>query len=163
MSLKALITLLREEQKVHEKLLLAKREEQKLIVTAHPAALLKNTEKISGLAEQARNLEEKRAELTEALAGELGIDARPVTLKRLLEVLPPENRIELEKTGERLKTIAREIKAVNQSNSRLLRKTLEFVNQEIAGLIQPEESGLYTSGGTKAHGPVLRAGLNLRA
>ncbi len=163
MNLQALLTLLREELKVHEKMLLAKREEQKLIVSARPAALLKNTEHISGLAEQVRILEEKRVGLTETLALELGLTGRPATLKHLLDQLPPENRAELEKTGEGLKAAAREIQGINQSNSRLLRRTLETLNHEIAGLVKPEESGLYTSGGTKAHGPVPRAGLNLRA
>ena len=163
MNLKSLLILLREEQKVHEKLLLAKREEQQLIVAGHPAELMKNTGQITAWAEQARELEEQRFHMVEELAREWGITERPVTLKRLVDVLPPENREELKKTGERLKILAWEIQTANQTNARLLRRSLETLHQEIARFVLPEESGIYTSRGTKAPGKIPRAGLNLRA
>ncbi|HOJ60222.1 MAG TPA: flagellar protein FlgN [bacterium] len=163
MNLKSLLIILREEQKVHEKLLLGKRKEQQLIVTGHPAALMENTKQISAWAGQARELEEQRFQIVEELAREWGITEKPVTLKRLAGVLPPENREELEKTGERLKILAREIQTANQANARLLRRSLETLHQEIARFVKPEESGIYTSRGTKAQGQIPRAGLNLRA
>lgn len=163
MNLQLLIQVLHKEQKIHEKLLLAKREEQKWIATANAGQLSKNTSRISDLVEEARQMEAQRRSWVNRLAEELGIERTEPTLKEIVKVLPPEHRAELEQAGEALKRTVLEIKSLNRANHIVLQRSVETMQEELAQIVKTEESGVYTATGAKDTRVAPRAGLNLRA
>ncbi len=163
MNLKPLINTLTEEQKVHEKLLLAKRQERKLLAAMDAAQLLKNTESLSDLVEQARFLESRRMEMTYEIALKLDITKKEVTLKDILEKLPSANREELERAGDSLKKTLETIRSANFSNHQLLRQSVESIRHELDQFAPVEESGVYTRKGALNQSAARRGGLNLRA
>lgn len=163
MNLLPLIQILHKEQKIHEKLLLAKREEQKWIATANAGQLIKNTSRISDLADEARQAEAQRRALVNQLAKELEIGREEPTLKEIVETLPPAQRIEVEQAGEELKKTVLEIKKLNQANHIILQRSVETMQEELAQIVKTEESGVYTATGAKDTRVAPRAGLNLRA
>lgn len=161
--IKDLIEILAQEQKTHENLLLAKREERILLASVNAPSLLKNTERISDLVDRARECEKQRIELTLQIAEELGIDKPAITIKDILAVLPPANRIDLERAGQSLKNTLETIQIVNRSNYQLMQSTINMVYEEIKRYAPEKESGVYTARGTRVYSPPQRAGLNVRA
>lgn len=163
MDLNALIRLLQKEGKIHEKILLAKREEQRYLATADVNLLLKNTVLLNDLVEEARQMEERRRTLLEDCALQLGISKPNPTLRDLLEKMPTANRMEMEEVGDHLRNMVLELKDLNHANQLILQRSVEVMHNEISYLIQTQESGVYTSKGAKDSRVVPRAGLNLRA
>ena len=162
MNLKSLIDLIRQEQKIHEKVLLAKREEQRLIAVGDAALLLDNTQRLSDWIDQAASLEAQRRELVFALADELKLERENPTLRDLLAALPPENNAELESAGIHLRSLMEQVRQVNRINAGMLQRALETITGEIAGMVQSQESGVYTRSGVKERREAYRAGLNVR-
>lgn len=164
MNVEELIRLLGQETKLHEKLLLAKEDERRFLAVADAVALLKNTEKISDLTDEVKDLERRRIRLTNEIASQFGPVQKDVILRDLLELLPPANRVDLERAGASLKSTIKKIKIVNQSNRVLLQRSSETIRHEIADFLKTEESGVYTSNGSKKKDNVpSRAGLNVKA
>ena len=163
MNLKPLIDILAQEQKIHEKLLLAKRQERKLLAAMDAAQLLKNSESLSDLVEQARMCESKRMAMTYEIALKLDITQKDVTLRDILERLPSANRAELERAGDSLKNTLETIRSTNLSNHQLLRQSVESIRHELDEFAPTEESGVYTKKGARDESTVRRGGLNLRA
>ncbi len=163
MNVKTLTQLLERETKVHEKLFLAKKDEQRFLALADASALLKNTEKISDLVSEVEELEQERSQITKEIASELGHDRESVLLKDLLEWLPPVNCEELERAGMSLKNTVENIKEINQANRLVLKRSSDTIVHEISDFIKMEESGVYKSDGAKEKGGIPRAGLNVRA
>lgn len=163
MNLKPLIDTLAEEQKVHERLLQAKRDERIQLALADAPRLLKNTERISDLVDQARDLEKRRLALIQDAAEELGIAKEPVTLKEILEAIPPANRPELEVAGRALKATLEQIRDTNRANHRILQDSITTIRLQLKQFIPQQESGVYTAQGVQQNSPPPRAGLNVRA
>ncbi len=163
MNLKPLVNILREEKQLHEKMLSSKEEERRYLATGDAHSLIKVTEKIQDLADQIAELEELRTKITNELAEELGIDKTNPTLKDILEKIPPENNSDLEQSGADLRNVVFQLKQSNQSNKILLQNAVATINAEIAEVIKPEESGVYTKHGKRGKQGVPRAGLNVRA
>ncbi len=74
MSLKCLIELLKKELKIHEKILIAKRDERRWIATANAPALLESSQYLRKLTEEAADLERKRRHIVDTLTTQLGIE-----------------------------------------------------------------------------------------
>lgn len=162
MDLKSLIDIMREEQKTHEKILLAKREERKWIAVGAAGQLLQTAEELQDLAEHAASLEAQRRQHSAAVASALGLEEN-ATLKEILEALPSANRPELESVGNDLRRFAHEVRKINSGNHLMLNRAVETLNSEIRDLIKVKEEKTYNAAGHKSNGSVPRAGLNLRA
>ncbi len=163
MNLKSLIDTLAEEQKVHERLLQAKREERIQLALADAPRLLKNTERISDLVDRARDLEKRRLALIRDAAMQLGITQEPVTVKDILEVIPPANRPELEVASRTLKNTLEQIREANRTNHRILQDSIAAIRLQLKQFIPQQESGVYTAQGVQENPSPPRAGLNIRA
>lgn len=162
MNLKPLIDTLREEQKVHEKILLAKREERKWLAVGAAGQLLQTAEELHDLADHAAALEAERRQRSAEIASALGLEGN-ATLKDILAALPSANRPELEKVGNDLRRFAIEVRKVNHANHLILNRAVDTLNSEIRELIKTKEDNRYSSTGKKTNGGVPRAGLNVRA
>lgn len=163
MNLKPLVDTLREEQKVHEKILLAKREERKWLAVGAAGQLLQTAEELHDLADHAAALEADRRQRSAEIAGALGLEGN-ATLKDILAALPSANRPELEQVGADLRRYANEVRKMNQSNHLMLNRAVDTLNSEIRDLIKTKkEDKRYSPAGKKANGGVPRAGLNVRA
>ena len=163
MSLKSLIELMKKELKIHEKILIAKRDERRWIATANAPALLESSQYLRKLTEEAADLERERRHIVDALTTHLGIENPEPSLRDILAVLPPANRAELEQSGGELLEIVKRVKEQNQVNAIILQRAVNTFNDEIAEMIDAKDSGVYTRAGAKANRSPLRAGLNLRA
>jgi flagellar biosynthesis/type III secretory pathway chaperone len=166
MNVQQLIEILTCEQKTHEQLMQAKREERKWLTVGDAPQLLKNTERISDLVDRIRDLEEQRMDQTRRIAAELGVEKPNPTLKDILSSLPPAEGIELEKARQSLKATLHALRAANRSNSILLQRSVETIREELKQFAQfaPEkESGVYTARGILKQSAPPRASLNLRA
>ncbi len=162
MNIKPLIDTMREQQKVHEKILLAKREERKWLAVGAAGQLLQTAEELQDLAEYSITLEAERQQRSAAVAAELGVDEN-ATLTEILEALPSADRPELERVGDDLRRCAHEVKTINQKNNIMLHRAANTLNNEIRDFIKRDNDPTYTSAGRKTNGRVPRAGLNLRA
>lgn len=164
MDITALIQTMEQERKIHEKILAAKKEERKLIYTLNADALMENTQRITQYVHTAKILEEKRRTLTRKIARQLDIPTEEPTIQEILYYLPPVNRIELEKSGENLKSVVYQVKEENQVNAIALQQTSASLNKEIEFTAKTANSGVYQRGGNKSkNGGIPRAGINLRA
>ncbi len=163
MNLRPLIDLLRKEQKIHEKILAIKTEERQCLATGDAETLLKVTEKTQDLVDELTHLEEKRMTITGEIALQLGIEKAQPTLRDILEVLPPENNMELERAGSELRQTIDKLQQSNQSNKNLLNNAIAIMNSQFSELIQEKPSGVYNRQGHKGKAGVPRAGLNVRA
>ncbi len=163
MNTKKLIELLAQEQKVHEQLLKAKRDERKLLSTAAANQLLKNTEKISDLIEQAHRLEKQRKEFLHQAALEWGLDPATITINDIVPFLPPAYRLELEIARNSLKTTLKTIREVNRTNHVILQRSIETIGDHLKQFVSTKESGVYNAKGTKDYQAIPRSGFNLRA
>ncbi|RJP30577.1 MAG: hypothetical protein C4527_09540 [Candidatus Omnitrophota bacterium] len=163
MNLKTLIDILRNEQKVHEKILAAKKQERRCLAVGDAKGLLKITETIQDLVDEVTDWEKKRLFLTGEIARQLGIEKEQPTLRDLLTVLPPENNAELEKAGSALRELLFRLRLDNQSNKQMLENAIETMNLQFSDWIKPKESGVYNRQGHKGKPALGRAGLNVRA
>ena len=164
MNLKPLLEIMRRELRLQERILTAKKEEQRLLAVGRADRLLNLTTELGDLADEARALEEERREITQRLALELGIETPNPTLKEILEILPPYNRSDLEKTRDELVGIVVLVRQQNLTNRLMLTRAVDTLNQELKSLALTPESGVYQANGMKP--PVAsppRAGLNVRA
>ncbi|MDP8243638.1 MAG: flagellar protein FlgN [Candidatus Hinthialibacter antarcticus] len=163
MNLKPLIDALREEQKVHEKILLAKREERKWIAVGAAGQLLQTAEELQDLAEHAMTLDAERRQRSAEIARALGLEEN-ATLKEILEAMPSANRPELETVGDDLRRFAHEVRSINTANRLMLNRAVKTLNCEISDLIRVKDDKTYNASGRKSKGGVPpRAGLNVRA
>ncbi|MGC9326220.1 MAG: flagellar protein FlgN [Candidatus Hinthialibacter sp.] len=163
MTLKRLVEILAQEQRIHERILKAKQDERKLLALGDAASLLKNTERISDLAEQAKEWEERRIEASNRIAEEWGVGKEDLTLQDLVEALSPADRIELERARKILKTTLESIQSANRSNQRILQRSVSALRERLKQLAPHKESGVYTSDGALEQSGGRRAGLNIRA
>jgi flagellar biosynthesis/type III secretory pathway chaperone len=163
MDVQSLIRLIEQEKKVHEKILVAKREERKLIFSMNATGLLEHTQYLSELVNDAHTLEEKRQILTATLARHYGLEKENPTLKELLVILPPMNRAELETIRESFRRTVMQLQEENTTNALAMRRSTETISKELHSLARSTESGVYTPGGKKAKGHAARAGLNMTA
>ncbi|MBN2326785.1 MAG: flagellar protein FlgN [Candidatus Omnitrophica bacterium] len=162
MTLKRLVEILAQEQRIHERILKAKRDERKLLAAGDADKLLKNTERISDLTEQAKEWEERRIEASNRIAEEWGVWKDGLTLKDLLEALPPANRAELEQARQSLKTTLEAVRSANRSNRLILQRSVSAIREQLKQRTPHQESGVYTSKGVLAQSEARRAGLNIR-
>jgi len=164
MDLTPLIKLIKKEQTLHERMIEAKRAEQRYLATADANGLIKNTETLYDLISQVQQVEEQRQALTSRIAQELGLENETPTLKDLLAAMPPANRAELEQSGNTLRNTVEELRSMNNANQGMLEHSAEMLADEIRSIAESEkESGVYNQKGSKGARPVPRAGLNLRA
>lgn len=162
MNLKPLLEILKQEYVVHQKMLKAKKQEQRLLVSVNPNELLQNTETIEQWVAEAQQLEQERQTITEHLVREIGLQQDQPTLSDLIEALPSEIRSELEERGDLLRQTVLQLKELNRANSQMLRQSVKTLNWELSQIVNTEESGVYKSNGKKGSSPVPRAGLNVR-
>jgi flagellar biosynthesis/type III secretory pathway chaperone len=162
-NLQPLLQILHQERRVHEKILLAKRREQAFLATANVSELLKSSESLHDLVEEAQQLEEQRQQLTTLLAQQLHIHQEQPSLTDLLAAVPAVNRTELEQAGQDLRDLVQNIRHLNQINQMVLQRSLETMSQELMQIIQMQDSGVYTVKGRKSFNGIPRAGLNVKA
>lgn len=162
MDIKQLLEILAREQKAHEQVLLAKREERKWLAVGDAPHLLKNTERISDLIDQIQDLEGQRIEQTQRIASELGVKKTNPTLKDILDWLPSADRIQLEKARQSLKNTMQAIRVTNRSNSTLLQRSVDTLRERLNLFAPEKESGVYTARGILKPSSPRRANLNLR-
>jgi len=163
MNLRPLIQILHKEQSLHEKMLLAKSEEQRCLALGAALPLLGSAERLNDLAEETWELEKKRIALTQEIARLLNVTADKPTLKDIIGALPPEDRGELEEARNSLKKVIGRLQEANRMNAILLQRSTETFNREFAHLLQNCESGVYTQTGVRAKSRGGRGSLNLRA
>ncbi|MEW6238130.1 MAG: flagellar protein FlgN [Candidatus Omnitrophota bacterium] len=163
MNLQALIQILHKEQSLHEKMLLAKTDEQRCLALGAAIPLLGSAERLNDLAEETWELEKKRIALTQEIARSLNVTVEKPTLKDILDALPPEERGELEEARAALKKVIVRLQEANRMNAILLQRSTETFNREFAHLLQNRESGVYTQTGVRAKCKNGRGSLNLRA
>lgn len=163
MNLKPLLDILEQEQKLHDKLLLAKREERKFIATADATSILKNTEQINDWIEEIKRAETRREHITRQLARDLGIDGERCTLNQILEAVPPEQRSALEHSRRVLKQTIESIREINKANHLLLHRSVVALGEQLKSILQTNtDTGVYTKSGSKARRESTSAGLNVK-
>ena len=162
-NLQPLLQILHQERRVHEKILLAKRREQAFLATANVSELLKSSESLHDLVEEAQQLEEQLQQLTTLLEQQLHIHQEQPSLTDLLAAVPAVNRTELEQAGQDLRDLVQNIRHLNQINQMVLQRSLETMSQELMQIIQLQDSGVYTVKGRNSFNGIPRAGLNVKA
>lgn len=159
----AMIDCLKRERQIHEQLLLAKREEQRLLALGDAVTLVKLIDRLEQLTQEASRLETERMDLTSEAATAMGLMTEGLTLVALASRLPKGiEREELESLGAALRDMAQEIQQINHANARILERTIDTLNREISTLADQPESRVYSHGGSKPRKDAPRAGLNLK-
>ena len=164
MDLTPLIQTMEQERKIHEKILAAKKEERKLLLSLNVNGLIENTRLLASLVKNAKDFEEKRLKITWQIAQQLNMSSEEPTMREILDCLPPANRADLEKSGEALKNVVHQLQEENRINAMALQRSSDTLNSEIQSVLKTVNSGVYMQGGKKSKaGGLSRAGINLRA
>lgn len=162
MNLKPLIDIIRRQQTIHEKILVAKRDEKRWIALGDSNKLLETAQRLDDLADEATVIENERQRRTQAIAQSLGLEG-DITLKQLLDALPPANRPELEGVGAELREIVFAVRDANQANQLMLRRAIDTLNDDILDMAKADERELYGRNGNKQKPGAARMGLNVKA
>lgn len=85
-----------------------------------------------------QELEAERSALVAELGRQLGIPAGQLTATRLLERVPDAWRASYREQVERLRRLVEEVKTEHELNSRLLKRSQEFVRWLLSYLVTPE-------------------------
>lgn len=159
-----LLKTLREEIKLHEQMLLAKRKERTLIVQGDAQALIPLTQHLTDLAEQVRLLEADRAQIVHDWLAEQGKNPTEApTLKEIVAQLPKNEAVPLAEAGGQLRNLAMRIRDINRGNATLLERSIQTLSQKIHSVLGSQSAPVYTSQGKQEDKNVPRAGLNVRA
>ena len=153
-----LIDVLSRQCSEYEGLLELSQKKTPIIVSGNLENLQKITDEEQELVSRVNNLEKKRQEVTADIANVLNKDVKTMKLTNLIDMLegrPAEQKV-LADVHDRLQSVVRGLKRVNEQNRELLANALEMVEFEM-NLIQAAKSapttanynkGAYNAGGT---------------
>jgi hypothetical protein len=162
MKLQVLVELIRQEQKVHELIQAAQKDQQRYLLTGEAKALVYNAQQLNDLSDEASELETKRRKMVREIACEMKLANPEPTIKEILAALPEVNREELESSSAVLRTIVDRVHRLNHSNTILLQRAVSTIQDHIDELLQTKESDVYTRAGKKVRRSSRRVGLNVR-
>jgi len=156
-TLKELVDILESETRFYEDILKLSSGKTKILVDGKVSELEKIVKLEQTLVVQVARLENKREELTEKLASELGMELKDITMTEILKHLKSGEADRFAKCCKRLSGVIKELKSANDLNSKLIKNSLDFINFSInllagAGAL----NNSYTNMGLKPN-PVKRS------
>lgn len=159
-----LITVLRQEEEVYEKLLPVVEQKTQIIVRNDLTALQKITEQEQLAIERVTSLEHKRDEVIVNMGVVLNRNPRTLTLKKLIELLgrQPKEQKELSVLHDSLTALLKKLSDANLRNQSLIEQSLEMIEFNM-NLIQSTRmspgSGNYTKNAYEKDVSVGRTGM----
>ena len=130
------IAWLDEEIKVQEALSDRLLQMQNHIVSNDVAALERHLVESQGELDRLESLDRRRRKIHSAVLARHGVVAGPGSISRLVEMAPPERRVELGERVERLRGSSRRVRLLNNRNGMLARNLLELNEEFVRRLFQ---------------------------
>lgn len=145
MSISTIIDTLQKQLSLYEKLLECEESKKPLILKNEIVQLNVITQKEKLLTAQADELETSRLLMTARYFKEIGFRNRSGVLSDLIKsVNKPDEKRQLLELHERLTSILKQLKQVNEANQQLIKQSLDFINFSINLMIEdPNEDMVY--------------------
>ncbi len=139
-----LIELVNEEIRVFNTLFDLLEQEQAAIVADDVEAIEASSAAKAEVAEEARQMEERRLSLLQQLSGSLNMAPGQADLARLIEVVEKHHGEELARMRQVLLELNRKIRETNENNSFLIRQSMRHTERCLDILVgHPGDRGLY--------------------
>ena len=158
-----LIAILAEMVKLYEALLQLSRLKRDILVSGKPQELETLTKQEEFLIFQIGKLEGQRQRTAKEIAGMYGVQGDSITLEQMRQLADPRTAESLAALNANLEKIVSEITPLNQINSDLIRKALDFINFNINLLTQSNAEPTYTTKGQNNQAAKPRALFDLKA
>lgn len=105
----------------------------------------------SKLVKEIERLEEERISLVKTYAESIGLKGDDITLSQLVSHIPnASDRDKIHHAATRLHQLITELKAKNELNNKLIEDALQYVNQSILLMTDPEDDFTYQGTGASA-------------
>ena len=140
-------TILQKELVVYKKILFLLKKEKKAIASLSLEELIKLNKEKENLLLEIKILEESRNEVLDRIATKLNIAKEDLTLSKLVSTLDFSQTKKLKILQEELISIASSIQTINNTNSLLLKESIQFVQNSISFLRSFISSELYLNTG----------------
>ncbi|AUG56248.1 MAG TPA: flagellar protein FlgN [Ruminiclostridium sp.] len=126
--LNALFNVLNEETRIYEEILKLSREKKDIVIEGKVAELEKITKIEQSLVVNLGKLETLREKCVEEIADQLNIKPSELTITELSKHLNEENSKKLIECKTKLENILKELKEINQLNSKLIKNSLDYID-----------------------------------
>jgi flagellar biosynthesis/type III secretory pathway chaperone len=131
--MRELIENLRETSQLYQQVLRVEREKQHCIVANEIPGLIAAVEAGRPLAERLHRLEESRLAFQDGFGRRMGLNDRP-TIRQIAEIASPEESAELLELRSSLLAALDQLAQVHQTNSFLITRCLEVVDEVLSGV-----------------------------
>lgn len=139
-----LIEILEEENRIYGDILDISRRKTNVIVDGKVNELDRLTGTEQQLVLAIGRLEEQREEIVREIAGRMGISREKINVRAVMDGIGGEMKDELRRVTDHLFSTLEELKEVNDLNSQLIRKSLEYIDFSINLLAGSEFRALYS-------------------
>ena len=126
--LNALFDVLGEETRVYEKILQLSKEKKDIVIEGKVSELEEITKNEQTLVIKLGKLEILRESCVEEIAEQLNIKPSELTISELSEHLNEENAKKLIECKNKLEDVLKELKEINQLNSKLIKNSLDYID-----------------------------------
>ncbi len=109
-------------------------EEQNLLASGQILNLQENLRSQSVLLREIRNVEEYREMKKDGLAEELAIPEKPVTLRKIAEMIADNRKERLLSYLEEFRFVVNDIIRINRNNQKLVEHGRQFIQEQIEGI-----------------------------
>lgn len=157
-----LIAVLKEEQQIYDELIPIASEKTNVIIQNNLESLQKITEQEQAVVDRVTALEKKRLEVIFNIAIILSKDAKTIKLTDIIEVLKdsPDEKRELSKLHDSLKTTVQRLVQINLQNKSLIEQSLEMIefNMNLIQSTRMLPGNNYSRGAVTVDTPSIQAG-----
>ncbi|MDG5786676.1 flagellar protein FlgN [Evansella sp. AB-P1] len=140
---KQIITVFQALTAVHEKFNAQALQKEEVVKKGDIPALEKLLKEESALVQQLRKLEQTRHHLVQTWLEEKGFVKEDVTMDKLLQFYPEEEREDLQYWQQCLMTEISKLKQQNEFNQQLIEESLRFVNMSLESMQPKNDLGNY--------------------
>lgn len=149
--LKQLEEVLREELEIYEDILALSKTKTGCLVEGNVKRLDNIVRSEQVLILKIGKLEEERFRILKEISKDIEIDVDRITLTDLLNKIDTDSEHHLKEIQQKITSVLSELEKVNQTNSRLIQKSLEHINHSIKLMTSAleEDTGIYRDGSGK--------------
>lgn len=155
-NINALLHVLNEELKIYNELLSLSRNKTDIIIKGKVTELDTMVKREQELIVELGGLESQREAAVDKIAQQLNINPSEITMSELVNRLEPVQAQELRKYQLNLTGILGELKELNDTNSKLIKNSLEFINFSINIMAGAPDTGNNYGGNGQVHDPGKR-------
>lgn len=152
----ALLQILNEELKIYNELLSLSKNKTDIIIKGKVTELDTMVKREQELIVELGNLESQREATVDKIAQQLDINPSEITMSELVNRLEPVQAQELRKYQMNLTGILGELKELNDTNSKLIKNSLEFINFSVNIMAGTTNTGNNYGGNGQVNDPGKR-------